>query len=84
MSPWAIDAFIGTAFTVFGVIGLFQNSNPKFDFRDADALAVLLSLCCSVPYYFRRHAPFAVMMISTAALVVLASLDYQSSALPLG
>jgi len=79
VNPWVLDAFIGTAFTVFGLIGLFQPTAPKFDFRDPNAFAVLLALGCSVPFYFRRRAPFAVLLISTTCLVVLSCLEFQSS-----
>jgi signal transduction histidine kinase len=74
-----LDAFIGTATTVFGLIGLFQPTDPKFNFTDPNALAVLLALGCSLPFYFRRKAPFAVLMISTTSLVVLSCLDFQAN-----
>jgi len=79
INPWVLDAFIGTAFTVFGLIGLFQPTDPKFDFRDPNALAVLLALCCSLPYFFRRHAPFAVLVITTSALVAMSCFTFQSN-----
>jgi signal transduction histidine kinase len=80
LNPWAIDALIGTLFTVFGMVGLFQKTDPKFHYRDPDTFAVLLALCCSLSFYIRRRAPFAVLMVSTTAVVVLLSLDYQANA----
>jgi signal transduction histidine kinase len=79
INPWILDAFIGTAFTVLGLIGLFQHTNPSYDFRDPNALAVLLSLGCSLPFYFRRRAPFAVLMISTTALILLFCFKFQAN-----
>jgi signal transduction histidine kinase len=79
VNPWAIDAVLGTAFTIFGLIGLFGPRDAKFDWRDPDAFAVLLSLGCSLPFYFRRRAPFASLMSCTVCLVVLASFQYPAS-----
>ncbi len=42
----------------------------------------MLSLAAAVPYYFRRHAPLAVLLISEAAVVVLTVRDYQTGAAP--
>ena len=39
----------------------------------------MLARVCSVPFYFRRRAPFAVLMVSTTSLVVLSCLDYQAN-----
>jgi signal transduction histidine kinase len=79
VNPWVIDAFLGTAFTVFGLIGLFGPRDAKFDWRDPDAFAVLLSLGCSLPFYFRRRAPFATLLVCTGSLVVLASCQYPAN-----
>jgi signal transduction histidine kinase len=79
VNPWVLDAFIGTAFTVFGLIGLFQHADPKLGFRDPNAFAVLLALGCSVPFYFRRRAPFAMLVISTTCLVVLSCFEFQAN-----
>jgi signal transduction histidine kinase len=79
VNPWAIDAFLGTAFTIFGLIGLFGPRDAKFDWRDPDAFAVLLSLGCSLPFYVRRRAPFGALLVCTVSLVVLASCQYQAN-----
>src|SRR3954447_20019331 len=79
INPWVLDAFIGTAFTVFGLIGLFQPADAKFGFRDPNALAVLLALGCSLPFYVRRRFPFAVLLTSTTCLVVMACFEFQSN-----
>ena len=65
---WTLDALLATAFLVLVLIGhLAATGNPGVEYRDADALSVLLSLAVAVPYYFRRHAPLAVLLISEAA-----------------
>jgi signal transduction histidine kinase len=79
INPWLIDACIGTAFVVFGFVGLFEPTSAQFHYGDPDAFAVVLALLCAVPYFFRRRAPFAVLLISTTALVVLSTRDYPSN-----
>ena len=79
VNPWAIDAFLGTAFTVFGLVGLFGPRDVKFDWRDPDVFAVILSLGCSLPFFFRRRAPFATLVVCTVSLVVLASCQYPAN-----
>jgi signal transduction histidine kinase len=79
VNPWALDAFLGTAFTVFGLVGLFGPRDAKFDWREPDAFAVFLSLGCSLPFFFRRRAPFATLTVCTVSLVVLASSQYPAN-----
>jgi signal transduction histidine kinase len=79
LNPWVLDAFLGSAFTIFGLIGLFGPRDAKFDWREPDALAVLLALGCSLPFYFRRRAPFATLLVCTASLVILSSLQYPAN-----
>jgi signal transduction histidine kinase len=79
VNPWVIDACLGTAFTVFGLVGLFGPRDAKFDWKDPDAFAVILSLGCSLPFFVRRRAPFATLMVCTVSLVVLASSQYQAN-----
>jgi signal transduction histidine kinase len=80
LNPWALDIVIGTAFTALGLISLFTTADPRHHFEDPGAVAAVLALGCSVPYYFRRRAPLAVLLVSLAALVLLATHDYQSGA----
>ena len=79
LNPWAIDAFLGTIFTVVGLIGLFGPRDAKFDWREPDALAVLLALGCSLPFYVRRRAPFGTLLVCTVSLVVLSSCQYPAN-----
>jgi signal transduction histidine kinase len=83
MNVWALDAVLATVFLVLVLGGHFAASgNAGVDYRDPDAFSVMLSLAAAVPYYFRRHAPLAVLLISEAAVVVLTVRDYQTGAAP--
>lgn len=79
LNPWIIDACIGTLFTVGGLVALFATSSRTIDYHDADAGGVLLVLACSLPYYFRRRAPFTVFAVSFVALCVLAIVGYPAN-----
>jgi signal transduction histidine kinase len=79
LNPWVLDAVLGGAFTVVGLVSLFSGSDPKVDYRDADALGVLLSLGCTLPFFFRRHAPFTTALITTAAVTLMLLVGYPSS-----
>ena len=83
MNLWVIDALLASAFVVLVLVGhLAATGTAGVDYRDADALSVLLSLGVSVPYYFRRHAPLAVLLVSEACVVVLTVREYQTGAAP--
>jgi signal transduction histidine kinase len=79
INPWVIDAVLGTVFTAAGLVGLFGPHDAKFDWRDPDAFAVLLSLGCSLPFFVRRRAPFATLMSCTICLVVLSVCQYPAN-----
>ena len=74
-----IDALIGGAFTLFGLTGLLLESDPHHFYRDPNALAVFLALACSVPYFFRRRAPLAVLVVTVTALVILSVMQFSSN-----
>jgi len=76
LNPWVIDAWIGTAFTVFGLIGLFSESGPRGAYTSPDALAVLLALLASLPYFARRRAPVAVLAVNIVAICGLGIIGY--------
>lgn len=80
LNPWAVDAVIGSAFTVVGLLGLFVADDPDGYYDDPTALAVLLTLGCTVPFFFRRRAPLASLVVSSASLVMLFLFDYPSNA----
>src|SRR5262245_6750195 len=80
---WVLDALLAPAFLVLVLVGhVTATGNPDVVYRDPDAFSVFLSLAAAVPYYFRRHAPLAVLLISEAAVVLLTVRDYQTGAAP--
>jgi signal transduction histidine kinase len=79
LNPWVLDACIGTAFTVFGLVGFFSESGSKPQYHSADALGVVLALACTVPYFVRRRAPVPVLLVNTVALCILAIIGYPSN-----
>jgi signal transduction histidine kinase len=83
LNLWVLDALLATAFLILVLVGHFAaTGNAGVEYRDPDLFSVLLSLTVAVPYYFRRHAPLAVLVISEAAVVVLTVRDYQTGAAP--
>lgn len=82
-NPWVIDALLATLFLVLVLIGHFAASgNARVHYRDADAFSVTLTTCVAVPYYFRRRAPLAVLLISEVCVVLLTVREYQTGATP--
>jgi signal transduction histidine kinase len=82
-NTWVIDGLMATAFLVLVLVGHFSaTGNAGAVYRDPDALSVLMSLCVAVPYYFRRHASLAVLLISEVGVVVLTVREYQTGAAP--
>ncbi len=77
--PWIFDVFLGTVFTVLGLVGVLTTHSTTIDYVDADAFAVVLSLVCSLPYYVRRRAPATVLTINVVALCVMAIIGYPSN-----
>lgn len=81
-NPWVIDSFLATAFLVIVLDGHFSATDSGVKYHDPNLVSVLLTIGVAVPYYFRRHAPLAVLLISEVCLVALAVGDYQTSAAP--
>ncbi len=79
LNPWAVDAVIGTLFTVLALLTLRATNDPHHAYRSPDALGVVLALGCSLPFYVRRRFPFAVLLTTTAFVVVLATVGYPSN-----
>ncbi len=79
LDPWAVDAVLGTAFTAIGLVGLFASGDPNGYYDDPTALAVLLTLGCGLPFFFRRHAPFASLLVATVSLVGLFLFEYPTN-----
>jgi signal transduction histidine kinase len=83
MNPWVIDALLATVFLVAVLVGHFAaTGNAGAKYRDANAWSVLLSIGVAVPYYWRRHAPLVVLLISELSVVLLTIGDYQTGAAP--
>ena len=81
--PWVIDAVLATVFVALVFVGHFGDTGSAgFQYRDPDVLSVVACLAASVPYYFRRHAPLAVLLISEVGTVVLTVGEYRTSAAP--
>jgi signal transduction histidine kinase len=82
-SLWVLDAVLATAFLVLVLVGHFAASgHTGADYRDADVFSVLLSIGVAVPFYFRRHAPLAVLLVCEVCVVVLTTRQYQTGAAP--
>jgi signal transduction histidine kinase len=83
LNLWAIDACLATVFLVLALVGHFAaTGNDGAHYRDADVLSVALTLLVAVPYYFRRHAPLAVLLASELGVVLLTVREYQTAAAP--
>jgi signal transduction histidine kinase len=81
-NPWVIDSLLATAFLVIVLVSHLAGTDGGVKYHDANLASVLLAIGVAVPYYFRRHAPLAVLLTSEACLVALAVGDYQTGAAP--
>jgi signal transduction histidine kinase len=70
--PSLLDAALATALLVAAVIGLTGDVGDT-EPRHADALGYVIAVAGIVPYYFRRRAPLAVLLV--AGLPVLAQIE---------
>jgi signal transduction histidine kinase len=75
------DGLLAALVTVLGLPQLFivNESLAKLDiqFRDTDALAVLLTLCQTVPLVWRRRAPRVVLAVTGLAALAHLAIGYQ-------
>jgi signal transduction histidine kinase len=78
LNPWALDAVLGSVFTVIGVITVFSDNQPEM-FRAGDARAVVLSLTCTLPFFVRRRYPVAHTLIVSIGLVLLSTAEYHAN-----
>jgi signal transduction histidine kinase len=81
LSPPVADGLLAALITLIGLAQLFFE-NPLiarlgWDFRDPDALAVLLTLCQTAPLVWRRRAPRLVLAATFVASLVNLVLGYQ-------
>jgi signal transduction histidine kinase len=77
-----IDSLLATAFLVIVLVGHLVTTDNTVKYHDANTVSVLLTIGVAVPYYFRRHAPLAVLLISEVCVVALTVGDYQTGAAP--
>jgi signal transduction histidine kinase len=81
LHPLLADGLLAALLTAIALPMLFLPS-PNFErlyvpFRDPDALAVLLTLCQTVPLVWRRRAPYAVLVATLVAATVHLALGYK-------
>jgi signal transduction histidine kinase len=81
-NPWVIDSLLATTFLVIVLVGHFNTTGNAVKYHDPNVLSVLLAIGVAVPYYFRRHAPLAVLLISEGCLIALAVGDYRTGVAP--
>ena len=83
LNVWAVDGVLASIFLVLALVGHLASSGDSGTvYRDADALSVALTLLVAVPYYFRRHAPLAVLLLSEIGVVLLTVREYKTAAAP--
>jgi signal transduction histidine kinase len=82
LSPWVLDAVLGTFFVIFGFVGATTATPPANDYEALDWRAYLLILAVTLPYYFRRRFPLTVFTVSTLAIVVYSLLGFYEGGLP--
>ena len=80
LDPRLVDAVVGTVFTVISVVSVLNVGDPELGYADPGVLAVILALVFGSAFYVRRSAPLVCTLVSATALVLIATLDYQSNA----
>ena len=81
-NPWVIDSLLATAFLVIVLVTHLVPTDKAVKYHDPNLASVLLTIGVAVPYYFRRHAPLAVLLISEVCVVALTIGDYRTGAAP--
>jgi signal transduction histidine kinase len=80
---WVLDGCIASVFVVLAVVGhLSSTGDVGVDYRDTSALSIALTLGVAIPYFLRRHAPLAVLLVSEACVVALTVGEYRTGATP--
>ncbi len=83
LNPWLVDGGIAILFVVIGLATTSGRGQVSKDvYEPQDALGVFLVLAATVPFVFRRRAPFAVLLFCTAAVVINSSLGHNEGATP--
>jgi signal transduction histidine kinase len=82
-NPWVVDGAVAALFVVLGFLTTQgRGTVPPADYQSTDAVSVLLVLATSVPFVARRRAPFAVLLVASAAVSLLVALGYNAGATP--
>ncbi len=69
-NPWVVDSIIAVAFVILGLASTTGRGQvPRSFYEPMDALGIVLVLAASVPFVFRQHAPLAVLLVATTAVV---------------
>ena len=82
--PFAADLLLAVVLAGLSIPSLWWGDVPKYrpqgiDFRDADALGVLLTLAATIPLAWRRKAPIVVINIVGIAAILLSATNFASS-----
>jgi signal transduction histidine kinase len=82
LHPMVADGLLAALVTAIALPMLFLPSETferlyATGFRDPGPLAVLLTLCQTVPLTWRRRAPFAVLAVTTAAAILHMALGFK-------
>jgi signal transduction histidine kinase len=81
---WTIDAVLGTLIVVGGLLTTAGKATDSgVILRNRDAVAFVLILAATLPYYLRRRAPVAVLVVTATSVAVLMLRGYKEGALPL-
>jgi signal transduction histidine kinase len=81
-NPWVIDSLLATAFLVVVLVTHLGTTDSAVKYHDPNLVSVFLAIGAAVPYYFRRHAPLAVLLTSWVCLVALTLGNYRTAAVP--
>jgi hypothetical protein len=81
LNPTVADGLLAAFLTLLAVPQLYLD-NPSLrlldvHFRDPNALAVLLTLCQTVPLTWRRRAPYQVLAVTVVAAVTHLALGFK-------
>ena len=79
MPPWRLDAVLATLFVATALLTT-RRADPVYEQQDGVAIALILA--ATVPYYLRRRAPLAVLVVSLSATAALFIDGYDAGALP--
>lgn len=74
--PFVADALLALVLTVVSLLGLVATTPSGVDYRDDDALVVVLILLSTVPVAWRRKTPCGVLVVAGVASVAIEAMHY--------